>query len=85
MGRVTLPRLVDVDWTIIVKRASSLVESMHVPALLVQLDVEQTPEWMDEPPRVEKARAGAAATTPHITCPLVLSQRYMYAIYGLAV
>ena len=53
-ARISLPHLVDVDWTIIVKKASSEVQHMSVPALLVQLDIEQTPHCVDEPPRVEK-------------------------------
>ena len=54
MSRVSLPQLVDVDWAIIVKKASSEVERMSVPALLVELDIEQTPDFVDQPPRVEK-------------------------------
>ena len=54
MGRISLPHLVDVDWTIIVKKASSEVSNMNVPALLVELDVEQIPTRVDEPPEVEK-------------------------------
>lgn len=54
MGRLSLPHLVDMDWTIVVKKASSQVQSLSVPALMVQLDIEQTPERVDEPPRVEK-------------------------------
>ena len=54
MGRISLPHLVDMDWTIIVKKASSQVQHMNVPALLVELDVEQIPDRVDEPPRVEK-------------------------------
>mmetsp|Transcript_18290 Transcript_18290/g.30505 ORF Transcript_18290/g.30505 Transcript_18290/m.30505 type:complete len:203 (+) Transcript_18290:98-706(+) len=54
MGRISLPHLVDMDWTIIVKKASSQVQHMNVPALLVELDIEQIPDRVDEPPRVEK-------------------------------
>ena len=56
MGRISLPHLVDTDWTIIVKKASSEVEHMNVPALLVELDIQQIPVRVDEPPRVEKVR-----------------------------
>lgn len=54
MGRISLPHLVDMDWTVIVKKASSEVAQMNVPALLVELQIEQTPTRVDEPPRVEK-------------------------------
>ena len=64
-ARISLPHLVDVDWTIIVKKASSEVQHMSVPALLVQLDIEQTPHCVDEPPRVEKVLTHSLTHSHH--------------------
>jgi len=54
MGRISLPHLVDMDWVVHMKKASCEVAHMNVPALLVELDIEQTPVRVDEPPCVEK-------------------------------
>jgi hypothetical protein len=52
MNRVSLPRLLDHDWALHMQRASSQVASMNVPAVLVQLRVEDQPTRVNEMPQV---------------------------------
>jgi len=42
-GRIGYPRLVEVDWDLHIKRASSQVRNMMVPAVVLSLQVEDQP------------------------------------------
>ena len=50
--RLSLPRLVDVDWRVDVKLASDQVSRMSVPTTIVDLQIEQQPEKVGEMPVV---------------------------------
>ena len=42
-SQCSLPKLVDIDWRIDVKRASDSISNMSLPTVLVQLKVEESP------------------------------------------
>eukprot|EP01038_Epipyxis_sp_PR26KG_P005949 gene5949-8200_t len=43
IGRISLPKLIDFDWAIHLKKASNEISTMSVPAIIVSLDVEEIP------------------------------------------
>mmetsp|Transcript_15617 Transcript_15617/g.16362 ORF Transcript_15617/g.16362 Transcript_15617/m.16362 type:complete len:196 (-) Transcript_15617:122-709(-) len=53
-SRVSLPKYLDVDWTLNIQKSSSEVVHMNIPSLLVELSLEPTPETTDAPPSVDK-------------------------------
>jgi COMM domain containing 9 len=53
-SRVSLPRYLDVDWTLNIQKSSSEVTNLNIPSLLVELSIEPTPHSTEAPPSVEK-------------------------------
>ena len=54
MSRVSLPRYVDMDWSIHVRKASAESSNIGTPAVLMELQVENQPSLMDEIPRLDR-------------------------------
>ena len=52
MSRVSLPRLVDHDWTLHLQQSSSQVAAMNVPTVRIQLKIEEQPSQVGEMPQV---------------------------------
>jgi hypothetical protein len=50
---VSLPRLIDFDWSVNIKSASDTVAGMAVPTCLVQMKVQSTPETTREMAEVQ--------------------------------
>jgi COMM domain containing 9 len=53
-NRVSLPRYLDLDWTLNVQKSSSEVTHLNIPSLLLELSLEPTPQTTDGPSSVEK-------------------------------
>jgi hypothetical protein len=53
-SRVSLPRYLDVDWTLNIQKSSSEVTNLNIPSLLVELSVEPTPHSTETPTSIEK-------------------------------
>jgi hypothetical protein len=52
-NQVSLPRLIDFDWSVNIKSASDTVAGMAVPTCLVQMKVQSTPETTREMAEVQ--------------------------------
>jgi hypothetical protein len=53
-NRVSLPRYLDLDWTLTIQKSSSEIRNLNVPSLLLELSLEPTPETTEGPSSVEK-------------------------------
>ena len=48
MNRVSLPKLIDVEWAVHIEKSSSQVSSIELPLALVQLEVENEQNHVDD-------------------------------------
>eukprot|EP01031_Cornospumella_fuschlensis_P044260 gene44260-54125_t len=53
LGRVSLPRLQDFNWSLQFQRASSEVAEMQIPSIIMSLNVESTPTFSGHMSKVE--------------------------------
>jgi hypothetical protein len=54
LSRVSLPKLVDIDWSLHVKRASSQVSRLKVPVAIVGFQIEDQPTSTSSLPATQR-------------------------------